>query len=153
MTNLTNCMSANSRISCSEVNQNLYHSKMSERLNDRLFLLLRRLRRPTVLTLRQIIVLPFDDPALPLCFRNIQVRHMETVLFLHPRLDLLVCSALLKPGHVHVFQRELHLDILTRYISLGKLDNRLNWILIVLPANRRPFLPFPVFAQCFDFHL
>ena len=27
----------------------------------------------------------------------------------------------------------------------------INWILIVLPENRRPFLPFPVFAQCFGF--
>jgi len=41
-------------------------------------------------------------------------------------LDLFVCSPLLKPGHVHIFKRELHPNILTRYVSLGKLDNRLD---------------------------
>ena len=51
---------------------------------------------------------------------------MKAVLFLNPVLDLFVCSTLPEPGHVHVFQRELHLDILTRYVSLGKLDNRLD---------------------------
>ena len=40
--------------------------------------------------------------------------------------DLLVCSALLKPGHVHVFERDFNSVILTRYIYLGKLDNRLS---------------------------
>ena len=62
----------------------------------------------------------------PFHLGDIQVCHMETVLFLHLLLDLFICSALLKPGHVHVFEREFHSDILTRYVSLGKLDNRLN---------------------------
>ncbi len=56
---------------------------------------------------------------------DIQVCHMESVLLLHPLLDLLVCSPLLKPGHIHIFKRELHPNILTRYVSLGKLDNGL----------------------------
>ena len=99
---------------------------MQESINYRLFLLLWSIWRPAVLTLCQIIILPFDDTALPLCLRDIQMRHMEAVLLLYPRLDLLICSALLKPGHVHVFEREFHSDILTRYVSLGKLDNRLN---------------------------
>ena len=51
---------------------------------------------------------------------------METILFLHPLLDLLICSPLLEPGHVHVFKREFNSDILTRYVSLGKLDNSLD---------------------------
>ena len=51
---------------------------------------------------------------------------MEPVLFLHPILDLLVCSALPESGHIHVFKREFNFDILTRYVSLGKLDNRLD---------------------------
>ena len=51
---------------------------------------------------------------------------METIFLLHPILDLLVCSTLLKTGHIHVFKRKLNSDILTRYVSLGKLDNRLN---------------------------
>jgi hypothetical protein len=54
------------------------------------------------------------------------VCHMETVLLLHPRLNLLICSPLLEPGHVHVFEREFNFDILTRNVSLGKLNNRLD---------------------------
>ena len=62
--------------------------------------------------------------------RDIQVRHMETVLLPHPLLDLLICSALPEPRHIHVFQIEFHADLLTRYVSLGKLDNGLN---VVIP--------------------
>ena len=39
---------------------------MFKGFNDRFFLLLRRPWRPAVLTLCQIIILPFDDTALPL---------------------------------------------------------------------------------------
>ena len=147
---------------------------MPERLYDRLFLFLRCFRRPAVLTFRQIIVLPFDDPTLPFGLRNIQVCHMETILFLHPRLDLLICSPLLKPGHFHVFKRELNSDFIARYISLGKLDNRLNmargnviavtyhmpvlpirlWehivVLPVLPMPHRNISRFCLFARCFS---
>ena len=63
---------------------------------------------------------------LPLYLGDILVCHMKSVLLLHPRLNLFIRSALLKPGHVHVFEREFHSDILTRYVSLGKLYNRLN---------------------------
>ena len=126
VTNLTNCMSANSRISCSEVNQNLYHSKMSERLNDRLFLLFRCLRWPAVLTLQKIVILPFYDPTFSLRLRDIQVRHMEPVFFLYPLLDLFVCGTLPETRHIHLLEREFNSDILARYVSLGKLDNRLD---------------------------
>jgi len=108
---------------------------MPERLNNGFLLLLRRLRRPAVLTLRQIIVLPFDDPTLPFGLRNIQVCHMESVLLLYPLLDLLICSPLLKPGHVHVFEREFNSDILTRYVSLGKLDNR---VIVLCIISKKP---------------
>ena len=105
---------------------NSHHLKIQESIYDRLFLLLWSIWRPAVLTLRQIIILPFDDTALPLCLRDIQVCHMKAVLFLYPLLDLLICSTLLKAGHIHVFEREFNSDILSRYISLGKLDYRLN---------------------------
>ncbi len=113
---------------------NSHHLKMQESINYRLFLLLWSIWRPAVLTLCQIIILPFDDTALPLCFRDIQVCYMKSVLLLYPRLDLLKCSALLKPGHVHVFEREFHSDILTRYVSLGKLYNRLD---LCYPNHKR----------------
>ena len=51
---------------------------------------------------------------------------MESVLLLHPPLDLFVCSAPPESGHVHVFKRKFNSDILTRYVSLGKSDNRLD---------------------------
>lgn len=97
------------------------HLKMSERLYDHIFLFLRCLRRPAVLTLRQVIVLPLNDPAFPLCLRDIQMCHMESILLLHPHLDLFVCSSLPEPGHVHIFQIEFHADLLARYVSLGSL--------------------------------
>ena len=99
---------------------------MLEGFNDRFFFLLRSLRRPAVLTFRKIIILPLYDSTFSLGLRNIQVCHMETILFLNPILDLLICSPLLKPGHIHVFEREFNSDILTRYVSLGKSDNRLD---------------------------
>ena len=101
-------------------------AKMQEGFNDRLFLLPRCLRRPAALTLRQVIVLPINDSAFPLCLRDIQVCHMESVLLLHSLPDLLVGSPLLEPGHIHIFEREFNFDILTRYVSLGKLYNRLD---------------------------
>ena len=51
---------------------------------------------------------------------------MKTIFLLHPLLDLLICSPLLKPGHFHVFKRELNSDFIARYVFLGKLDNRLD---------------------------
>ena len=103
---------------------------MLEGFNDRLFLLPRCLRRPAALTLRQVIVLPINDSSFPLRRRDIQVSHMESVLLLHSLPDMLVGSHLLEPGHVHVFEREFNFDILTRNVSLGKLDNRLEHCLI-----------------------
>ena len=100
--------------------------KIQESIYDRLFLLLWSIWRPAVLTFRKIIILPLYDSTFSLGLRNIQVCHMETVLLLHPRLNLLICSPLLEPGHVHVFEREFHSDILTRNVSLGKLNNRLH---------------------------
>jgi len=73
-----------------------------------------------------IVILPFYNPTFPLSLRDVQVCHMKAILLLHPRLDLLICSPLLEPGHVHVFKREFNSDILTRYVSLGKLNNRLD---------------------------
>ena len=114
---------------------NSHHLEMQESINDRFFFLLRSLRRPAVLTFRKIIILPLYDSTFSLGLRNIQVCHMETVLLLHPRLNLLICSPLLEPGHVHVFEREFNFDILTRNVSLGKLNNRLDVARVVLLHN------------------
>ena len=102
---------------------------MPEGINNSLFFFFRCARRFTVLALGEIIVDTLCDTTFPLRLCNVQMCHMESVLLLHPLLDLLVCSPLLKPGHIHIFKRELHPNILTRYVSLGKLDNRLdmNW--------------------------
>ena len=70
--------------------------------------------------------LPLDDPMFPFHLCDIQVCHMETELFLHPLLDFFVCSTILETRHVHVFEIEFNSDILTRYVSLGKRDNRLH---------------------------
>ena len=120
---------------------NSHHLKMQESINYRLFLLLWSIWRPAVLTLWQIIVLPLDDPTFLFCLRDIQVCHMKAVLFLYPLLDLLICSTLLKAGHIHVFEREFNSDILSRYISLGKLDYRLHMNSRCKTIHRNTALP------------
>ena len=72
--------------------------------------------------------------------RDIQVCHMESVLFLHPCLDLFICSPLLKPGHIHIFKREFNSDILTRDVSLGKLDNSLDVLRVRKHVDRDSLL-------------
>ena len=99
---------------------------MLQRCFYRFHLFLRTSRLPRIRRFRLIIALTLYDPVLPFYLSNIQVRDMESILLLYPLLDLLICSTLLKAGHIHVFEREFNSDILTRYISLGKLDNRLN---------------------------
>ena len=85
---------------------------MSKCFDDCFFFFLRRLRRPAVLILRQIIVLPFDDPTLPLCLRDIQVCHMETVLLLHPRLNLFIRSLTLGGGQIQLIHINLNADMM-----------------------------------------
>ena len=56
-------------------------------------------------------------------------------------LDLLIGGVVQQTGGVQAFQRELDTDGFARYLTLGKADNRLNWIAIVLPVR------FPYFRQ------
>ena len=102
------------------------HLKMLQSSLYRLDLFLRASRLFRIRRLRPVIVFPLDDPVRPLNLSDIRVCHMESVLFLHPRLNLFVRSPLTESGHVHVFERKFNSDILTRYVSLGKLDNSLN---------------------------
>ena len=100
--------------------------KMPECLYDRVFLFLRRLRRPAVLTLWKIIILPLDDPALPFRLRDIQVRHMESVMLLHPSLDLLIGSLTLRRRHIHLVHIDLHADVILCLRKFGQKTYRLH---------------------------
>ena len=102
------------------------HLKMSERLYDRFFLLLRRPWGLAVLILWQIIVLPLDDPTLPLRFRDIQVRHMEAVLLLHPRLNLLIRSLTLGGGQIQLIHINLNADMMLCLRKFGQKKYRLD---------------------------
>ena len=116
----------------------------------RVFLFFRTARLLGIWGFRLIIILTFDDPVLSFYLGDIQVCHMETVLLLHPILDLLICSPLLETGHIHVFEREFNSDILTQYglrsasvgakrtstgrpAPLGKLNNRLDCCFVEQP--------------------
>ena len=99
---------------------------MLEGFNDCLFLIPRCLRRPTALSLRQIIVLPLNNPAFPLRLRDIQVRHMKSVLLLHPVLDLFVCSLTLSCGYVQLIHIHLDADMMLRFRKFGQSAYRLN---------------------------
>ena len=46
-------------------------------------------------------------------------------------LDLLIGGVVQQTGGVQAFQRELDTDGFARYLTLGKLDYRLNWIIFV----------------------
>ena len=45
---------------------------------------------------------------------------MKSILLLYPVLDLFVCSPLLKPGHIHIFEREFNSDILASVLSISR---------------------------------
>ena len=120
---------------------------MPEGINNSLFLFFRCARRFTVLALGEIIVDTLCDTTFPLRLCNVQMCHMESVLSLHPLLDLLICSPLLKPGHVHVFKRKFNSDILTRYVSLGKLDNRLDVSRLIKTVNNTVVVQTASFTQ------
>ena len=100
--------------------------KMPECLYDRVFLFLRRLRRPAVLTLWKIIILPLDDPALPFRLRDIQVRHMESVMLLHPSLDLLIGSLTLRRRRIHLVHIDLPADVILCLRKFGQKTYRLH---------------------------
>ena len=99
---------------------------MLEGFNDRLFLLPRCLRRPTALTLRQIIVLPLNNPAFPLRLRDIQVRHMKSVFLLHPLLDLFICSLTLGGGQIQLIHINLNADMMLCLRKFGQKTYRLH---------------------------
>ena len=82
----------------------LHHLKMLQRLHNRRFLFRRTLRHFSIFLLRQIIVLPHIQPALPLDLRDIQGRYLQPELLQHVRLNLLISRALLKARHIHIFQ-------------------------------------------------
>ena len=93
---------------------------MFEGVNDRFFFLLWRLRRSAILTLRKIVILPFYDPAFPFRFRNIQVCHMETVLFLNPLLNLFVGSLTLGGSQIQLIHIHLNADMMLRFREFGQ---------------------------------
>ena len=68
----------------------------------------------------------FDDPAFPLCFRNIQVCHMKSVLLLHPILNLLVSSLAFRCRHIHLTHINLHADMILRLRKFGQKTYRLD---------------------------
>ncbi len=49
---------------------------------------------------------------------------MKSVVCLYPCLELIISRTGLKTGGVQILQIEFHSDMLFRYVSLGKLDNR-----------------------------
>ena len=63
---------------------------MPERFLYCFFYFLRAVRLLGILSLRQIIVLPFDDPTFPLYLRYIQIRYMQSGLLHHIIPDLLI---------------------------------------------------------------
>ena len=79
---------------------------MPERILYSFFLFLRTIRLLRILRLWQIIVLPFDDSALTLYLRDVQIRYMEACLFLHILPDLFICrltALILHPFfHIHI---------------------------------------------------
>ena len=93
---------------------------MPEGVNDCVFLFLWRLRRSAVFVLRKIIVDALYDTASPLCLRYIQMCHMKPVLFLHPFLDLFVCSLALHAGQIQFIHIQLDADMMPGFREFGQ---------------------------------
>jgi len=79
----------------------------------------------TIRRFRLIIVFPFDDPMLLFHLRNIQIRHMKSMVFLHPVLNFFIRSLCLSTCCINLIQINLNLDMVIRLL-LGQTNNRLN---------------------------
>ena len=96
---------------------------MLQCLHNRRFLLRRTLRHFSVFFLRQIIVLPHIQPALPFDLGDIQAGHLQTILFQHIRFDLVIGSLALRRCQIQLIQIQLHLDMLLS-IEFGQKNYR-----------------------------
>ncbi len=101
---------------------------MLQCLHNRRFLLRRTLRHFSVFFLRQIIVLPHIQPALPFDLGDIQTGHLQAVLFQHIRLNLVIGSLALRRCQIQLVQIQLHLDMLLG-IKFGQKYYRLGMII------------------------
>ena len=101
------------------------HSEMPQRLFNGLFLLWRALWHPTAFILRLVVILPFNQPVLPLHLSNIQHRYLQSCMLQHIILNLRIGGIVQQAGCVQVIQRELHPNRFAFDFSLGKLNNRL----------------------------
>ena len=98
---------------------------MSHGILNSLDLFLRTSRLLAAGRFRFIIVLPLNDPILLLHLRDVQIRHAVSVFFFDPIPDRIIGRTLLKSVGIHILQTELHTDLFTLDISLGKQTNRL----------------------------
>ena len=93
---------------------------MSHGILNRLNLLFRASRLLAICRLRLVIVLPLDDPMYLLNLSNIQIRHMKSILLLHPILDLLVCSLGFRTGQIQLVHIHLNLDVMLCLMKFGQ---------------------------------
>ena len=98
---------------------------MSHGILNRLNLLFRASRLLAICRLRLVIVLPLDDPMYLLNLRNIQIRHMKSMVFLHPVLNFFIRSLCLSTCCIDLIQINLYLDMIIRLL-LGQTNNRLD---------------------------
>ena len=97
---------------------------MLQHLHNRRFLLRRTLRHFGIFLLRQVIVLPHIQPALPFDLGDIQAGHLQAVLFQHIGFDLIIGGFTLRRCQIQLIQIQLHLDMLLG-IEFGQKNYRL----------------------------
>ena len=88
------------------------HLKVLQRFLYCFFFLLWTVRLSGILGFRQIEISPHIESELPLYLGNVQIRHMEPVLFLYPFLDLIIGRTGLQAGRIQILQIEFHPDML-----------------------------------------
>lgn len=83
------------------------------------------MRQFSVFLLRQVIVWPNIQTALPLNLRDIQAGHLQTILLQHILLNLFIGSLALRSSQIQLIQIQLHLYMLLG-IKFGQKYNRLD---------------------------
>ena len=103
-----------------------YHLKMPHRFLDGFNPHIRSTRLFAVRRFWLVIILSFDDPMLLFNLSNIQIRHMNSVLFLHPVLNLLIGGLSFRTCQIKFVHIHINLDMMLRFGKFEQKHDRLN---------------------------
>ena len=102
----------------------LDHLKMLQCLHNRILFFLRTLRLLCILVFRFMVILPLDDAVLLLHLCDIEIGHLELMVFPHIIPNLVVSRLAFRSSHIQFIHADVHFDV-TLDIEFGQKENRL----------------------------